>query len=279
MHFSLTQTFDGRLDAIKHSYTACWTPELDIQLIYAKLNLYAMSALLPLRETNRIDMQDDVNRQIILPRGLESSSLLIARMKELSISPVNKGFLKAGKLSTCPRFYFACLFFTATYLFRSLVDHHPMSRDQASQAVEGLVEARKLFGLVPRLKDAAMAAEVLEKVVDRLRSADAASSLLSSSQLLITNRHGASLLYDILFRMQFRAQRNSYHVSVDRIENTRDDRPPGDTLVIEMQPHLMDSHSIPFDPLLIQDPVENLWLSLDISIDGMVLDLDQQMFF
>ncbi|RYP78084.1 hypothetical protein DL771_000777 [Monosporascus sp. 5C6A] len=105
VHFSLVQAFDSSLDAIRQTYSAQWTPELDIQLQSSKLNLYAMTALLPPREAAEMEVQDSVNMQYILHRGLESSSRILSQMKKFSLLPFENGMSGAGRLISYPRRY------------------------------------------------------------------------------------------------------------------------------------------------------------------------------
>ncbi|RYP17206.1 hypothetical protein DL765_004662 [Monosporascus sp. GIB2] len=282
VHFSLIQAFDSSLDAIKLAYRSQWTPELDIQLQCSKLNLYAMAALLPPPETAEMEVQNTVIIQSIVHRGLESSSRLISQMKDLSLLPFENGLSSAGRLTSYPRLYSADMFFAATYLFRALLDRRLLSPIHASRAVESLAEARKLFALMPRHRDGAMAGEVLEEIVDRARSAGIGSSLLSSTRLCITNRLGASLMYDTLFHIHQAARQNPYLTSApaDRAQAAGVYPPLPDTITptADAQFQAVDIQSIPLNTPLGQDPGEGFWQWLDASINDMIADLDQQTF-
>ncbi|RYP31594.1 hypothetical protein DL767_005703 [Monosporascus sp. MG133] len=282
VQFSFIQAFDSSLDAIKQTYRAQWTPELDIQLQCSKLNLYAMTALLPPREAAEMEVQDRVNIQSILHRGLESSSRIISQMKELSLLPFENGLSNGGRLTSYPRLYSADMFFAATYLFRSLLDRRLLSPTHVARAVESLVEARKLFTQMPRHRDGAMAGEILEKIVDKARSAGIGSGLLSSTQLCITNRLGASLMHDTLFHIHQAARQKPYLTSTpaDQVQAAGVHPPLPDTITptADVQFQAVDIQSIPLNTSLGEDPGEGFWPWLDASINDMVADLDQQIF-
>jgi hypothetical protein len=72
IHVSLTQTFDNGLERIAQDHSSSWTPEANVDLNMAKLNLYAMAFIST--EESQIEADIVAKRQgFIFPRpGLRS---------------------------------------------------------------------------------------------------------------------------------------------------------------------------------------------------------------
>ncbi|KAI1386675.1 uncharacterized protein F4822DRAFT_323886 [Hypoxylon trugodes] len=273
-HLPLVQTFEAALDSIEQIYSTHSMPELNILLQYAKLNLYAMVVLEGSQAGSQVDEQSVLNKRALLLRGLESASRVIYQMKELSLLPVENGVSNAGKLTFYPRQYITNMFFAAIYLFRMLVDCRPIGQMHVTLALGSIAEARDIFRLMPHNRAALMGADFLSRVVDKAHAIDASSSVLSLPQLLITNRLGASLLYDIIFRMRFFARKESNgHLAVQSQERV-DNGLQSDVLAPEARPQPPDIQQEPLDTSLVQHSGENVWFSWDTFSGSVGIDFD-----
>ncbi|KAI1379539.1 hypothetical protein F4677DRAFT_409609 [Hypoxylon crocopeplum] len=275
---ALIETFETHLDAVEQMYGAHLTPELDIQLQYAKLNLYAMVPIESSQAGSQGDIQSVVTKQALLIRGLETASRVVKRVKELSLLPANDGLYNAGKLSLYPRQYVTNMFFAAIYLFRMLVDCRPLNQTQIALTLQSIAEARDIFSLMPHHRTATTGADFLDRVLDKAQTIDASSSVLSIPQLLITNRLGASLLYDILFRMRFFASKKNSVVPQNH-EGTASSIRTETHLTPEVGSQSLDVQQVPFNASLIPHPGDSYWFSWDAFFNDIDLDFNQDMCF
>jgi hypothetical protein len=280
-HFSLTQMFDGSLDSTKLTHVAHWSPELEIHMQYAKLNLYAMTFLLPPPPSvNLVDTQIVINRQTITLLGLESAFNLINHLKNISLLPVDHGEpTDAPKLVCYPKYYFANLVFAAVFIFRVLVVHGLTSQVHRVRGIQSLVEAHKILRLAPYHRDAARAAKILERFADMARSAGQSPlNTQPSIKLAITNRMGASLLWDTLPQSEFRVRGDAAAgraPQVSECDESIDSKTEPLPLAPEMTQQLPDSLSFLGHPLG-QDPGLDSWTTWDAYMNDIVLDTAPQ---
>ncbi|KAK9350933.1 transcriptional regulatory protein SEF1 [Lipomyces doorenjongii] len=207
-HFSLTQTFIANLDALTQIYRQFWTPEVNINFQGAKLYLYAMTFTLTRPQDPAKDCLRLTYQQIILRHGLQSAATLVSSMTKLSLdSPPDELPEAVNKLVFYPKLYFTNLFFASVFLFRVLLSYHTATREDTSLAVSSLTEAHKIFQSVHRHRDGVRAAITIETLVAITRDGSKTDSL-PMSELIITSRLGASLMYDALFRSAQHANRH-----------------------------------------------------------------------
>ncbi|KAI0387995.1 hypothetical protein F5Y04DRAFT_286904, partial [Hypomontagnella monticulosa] len=275
----IIQTFDNSLDIIEQAYAAHWTPELDIQLQYAKVNLYAMAVLGSSQTDMRIDIPGLINKQALLVRGLGSASRVIYQTEALTLLPVQNAISNTGKLTFYPRQYITNSFFAAIYLFRMLVDCRPLSQAQVTLALSSIAQARNVFILMPHHRTAAMGADFLGRILDKAQATDASSGALSLPQLLITNRLGASLMYDIIFRLSHFARRDPSHgMGIQNQGGAADNSQAQESLTSDAIARLLDIQEVSPDMSLIQQHSgESFWASWDASFFGeMEIGLSEQ---
>ncbi|RYP65437.1 hypothetical protein DL771_008309 [Monosporascus sp. 5C6A] len=219
--FSLAQTFDGNLDAVKHRFSAHWTSETEIVFQNAKLNLYSIVINLPLQGDSQPDSQYFMNRQTLLFRGLDSALSLIRHMRYISLSGVVNGqHNDSGRLGFLPRPFFMALFFSAVFLFRMIVNSRTMSQRHKESAIEGMIEAQKMYRQFPQHRYAVMAARWMEDLVSKAHSAIDSNGPVFPTDLIITDCLGASLLWDTLYRGRLMKKADT---GFDRGSETRDD--------------------------------------------------------
>ncbi|KAI9653218.1 MAG: hypothetical protein M1821_007649 [Bathelium mastoideum] len=202
---SLIQTFIDNLDTVKRNYSARWTPELDAQLEYAKLNLYAIAGFLSPQGDFQIFGQDDVERQALLLRGLRSASNLVDRMKTISVRATADGRYDASSLIFYPKYFFTNLFFAVTALFRISTINKECIRAHRPHALQSINDALTIFQLLPNDRDMARVARLTRRILNVMHLETPWSASLCLGKLVIANRLGASLLWDTIFRLQRKA--------------------------------------------------------------------------
>ncbi|KAI1416909.1 hypothetical protein F5Y13DRAFT_101810, partial [Hypoxylon sp. FL1857] len=275
-HLPLIQTFESTLDNIEQTYSTQSTPELSIQLEYAKMNLYAMAVLDSPQADIQIDIQSDINKQAVLIRGLELASRIIYRVKELSLLPVDDGLSNAGKLIYYPRQYITSMFYAAIYLFRMLVDCRPLSRTHVTLALGSITETRDIFKLLPPHRTTGIVADFLDRVVEKAQAIDVSAGALTVPQLLITNRLGASLIYDILFRISSFAKRYS---NIDIGTRNQGEEVVNSSRIVapEIESEAQSTQQTLFDTSLIQQSGEAFWFSWDAFFNDVDISFDQEL--
>lgn len=205
-YLPLTDVFDDNLDAVKQTHRVHWSSELDVHLQTAKLYLYAASAILPLQSNSSRDAETHITRQTLSLRGFNAATTLISTLKALAVSP--PGCSSPSKLSFFPKPFFTGLFFSAVFLFRLIVFFQPTSHAQTARAIQGMADAQFVFQLLPHHRDHARGAKLISKLVEKAESRDASTSHFLSGELVVTNRLGASLLWDTFARIHVGAQNN-----------------------------------------------------------------------
>ena len=276
-HISLTNAFDGSLDTVKQSYLAQWTLELDVQLQAAKLNLYASSALLPLQHNVLADAQNLINRQTLYLRGLESATTLIKHMKNMALSKASEGQYPAGKLTFFPKHFFTSLFFSAVFLFRIFVYLQPPSHAHTARAMQGMFDAQSIFQLLPHHRDLVRAARLIGKLAEKAQTADTAGNHSPLAELVVTNRLGASVLWDTFARMRVRANLERSNGEGRATQEMRligpDPLPPAP----EMKWRIQNAAVAPIGTTAAEKQETDSWASWDAVLDGFEFDFGQQM--
>ncbi|KAK5058862.1 hypothetical protein LTR84_011126 [Exophiala bonariae] len=212
-YFTHSATFDRLLDQIKDKYFPEWTPNLEILLLGSKLYLYALSFVfisdllsssLPLKLTTSISAQ----HYLVVQKGLHSALQLINTISDISLSTrPNIADYPVGLLTFHPKSYFTDLYFAVMFIFRVAIgDNQVFPTQNRKDIVSALQAAHKIFRSFPSHRDHARAALNVEFAVQiiRERSQSHSQSTLSGStigSLFVTNRLGASLLYDGSFHI------------------------------------------------------------------------------
>lgn len=275
-HISLTNAFDGSLDTIKQTYLAHWTPELDIQLQIAKLNLYAASALLRFQRNSLTDTQHLINREALFLRGLESAMTLIKHMKNMAVSSYCEGQYPAGKLTFLPMHFFTSLFFCTAFLFRIFVYHQPLGHTHTTRAIQGMLDAQSIFQLLPLHRGFARAAMLIGKFVEKAEPTDPAGSHSLLPELIITNRLGASVLWDTFAQMRLNANPERSNGGRGNTKKRRivglDPLPPAPEMKRRIQKCREELIRIP----IAEEQEANSWAFGDIDLDGFGFDFNQQ---
>ena len=276
-HISLTNAFDGILDTVKTTYSTQWTTELDIQLQTAKLNLYATSALLPLQHNSLADAQILINRQTLFLRGLESATIVINHMKNMALLSDSNGQSPAGKLPFLPSHFFCNLFFSAVFLFHTTVYHKPLSHDHTTRAIQGMLDAQSTFQLLPHHRSLARSARLVGKLVEKAQAAGAAGSHWPLVELTVTNRLGASILWDTFARMRVTANLGRSNGEGHALQKMRligpDRLPPAP----EMKWRLRNTEVALIRTTTAEEQELDSWASWDVDLDDFVFDFDPQM--
>jgi hypothetical protein len=188
----------------------------------------------------------------------------------------------ANELLFYPNHYLTKLMFTAVFLFRMLVDQGLTAPTHRTRAIQGMIEARDIFRLIPPYRRTTSPANHLETMINWVRSLPEQPSpgLQSSIRLTVTNRLGASLLWDTLPMRDFIA-RSGHAAGGSWLQ-----APEGgasDTTMVEPLPYApgtgsqMLDGSMPFlDRQLEQERVDPgvSWASL--MNDVIFLDADQE---
>jgi hypothetical protein len=275
-HISLTNAFDGILDTVKQTNSAQWTTELDVQLQTAKLNLYATSALLPLQHNSLADAQILINRQTLFLRGLESATTLINHMKNMALLPDSNGQPPAGKLPFLPSHFFYNLFFSAVFLFHTIVYLQPLSHAHTAGAIQGMLDAQSTFQLLPHHRGLARSARLIGKLVEKAQSKGAGSQW-PLVELTVKNRLGASIMWDTFARMRVTANLGHGNGEGQAMQKMRligpDPLPPAP----EMKWRLRNAEVALIRTTAAEEQELDPSASWDVDLDDYVFDFDHQM--
>ena len=278
---SLTQLFVRHLDDIKRRYSASWTPELEIALHAAKLNLHAMGLLLPLREDSNINGQRAILMQTSLLRGLESASALIDQVEKLCLSPVSEGSYPGGSFTFHPKHYFTSLFFAATFLFRIVTNKYFVTEEHRAFAIKGVTKAHGIFRCFPNERDPTRAARLIERFVKVAQATEASPNSFPLSELVITNRLGASVMWDTFFRiMQYMRSKDA---NKEIVSTLKWDLPnPAGEDDLPLAPEMKEDIQAPCPPSIGTFPITQMpeaayWTSWDSFANDYGLGFDQQL--
>ncbi|KAI0900167.1 hypothetical protein F4806DRAFT_279974 [Annulohypoxylon nitens] len=283
---SLLQAFESNLDTIEQTYATHSTPNLDIQLQYAKLNLYSLASLAPSNSDAGSDTHTLVTAQALLTRSLESASRVIHQTRSLNHLPFY------------PRQYLTNTFFASIYLFRILASCRPLSPSHAALALSSIAVARDTFHSIPSKSNrtASLSSDFLRRVHERAQALCTSSTAFSLPRPQIANRLGASLVYDTIFRVRFSPnQPNHDDRTKDKdkdlmTENRRseiehaENIPQLNSSVVVSETHTqpqlpsVEDQQPAFDMTLTQCPGDDFWLSWDTLFDNTELSFDQQLF-
>ncbi|XDG09278.1 hypothetical protein ABKA04_008893 [Annulohypoxylon sp. FPYF3050] len=269
------QAFESNLDAIEKTYATHSNPELDIQLQYAKLNLYSLAAVASSNTDASSDTHMIITTQTLLTRGLESASRVIHQTQSLN------------QLPFCPRQYLTNTFFASIYLFRILISCRPLSSFHAALALSSIAAARDTFQSIPSEynRTSAIGADFLRRVHEKAQALDTSGTTFSLPRPQITNRLGASLVYDTIFRVRFSPKDSTVEKPQIQTEHA-EDAPRLNSRIItpeihpqaHPQPQPLESQQAAFDMTLTQCPGDDFWFSWDTLFDNTELSFDQQLF-
>ena len=199
-HFSLTQHFERQLDVTKADHLSCWTPTLEVELQGAKLYLYATTLALPAAGSAKDASAQSLHQEIALQKGLSAAMTLIMNTTTLNCTPSDSHYDLTGATAFYPKQYFTTLFFAAAFLFRFLSSSRAATQQDRGLAVTALMDAHKIFQSFHKHRDHVRAALHIETFVEILRfEYTAARRSSSSTDLVVTSRLGASVMWDAVF--------------------------------------------------------------------------------
>ncbi|KAI1874040.1 uncharacterized protein JN550_002619 [Neoarthrinium moseri] len=207
-HLALIQTFDGNLDGIKAMYAASWGPSVDCQLQYAKMNLYTFALTPPAAQSGggggvHVNTPSSIaNRRIMYAKGMEAALALIQRVKEIRAASEAGDQETAIPLLFYPKYFFENLFFAAVFLFRVLANKSVAGPTHRSMALRAMADAHDIFQLLPNSRDFARAAKWVSAMMERAHAIESAPGPSPFAEITVTNRLGASLLWDTVAQLR-----------------------------------------------------------------------------
>lgn len=251
--FSMTQTFEVQLDTISSQFRDSWSESLEAQLLAAKIYILGIPLTQDLPFDHEKLSQALLNRQLVLEKGKKASSELISAMVNLSNLSVPGRRYASGVLTFYPKHYFSSLVVAAAFLFRYMITSQDATQEQQEQVIGHIAEAHKILQSFPDNRDAVRACINIETFVNAARN----NNGRDTSELLVKNRLGASVLHDALFRA---AQHRNRH-PVDGSS------PP----VIQWSGlDAENSHRIPLAPeQKVVSPKNHLWSDSHVTSGGM----------
>ena len=199
---SLTSFLDRELESIKTSYYDVWSPELEMQLEAAKLNLYALCFV----NEQRLAPQSSASRsrvstysQLIWQQGLMAASRLISTFADIHTNTTDlpesitySAVTGSGSshLLFYPKPYFTSLYFATVFLLRYLVTQPHASQQDREQAINHLSTSHRIFSALGCSRDHKRAGLLIEVLGRMTRSGGLPPNLHIKSRL------GASFVYD-----------------------------------------------------------------------------------
>lgn len=186
--------FVQQLDELKQASLDSWSSELEVEWCNAKLYIYALTFITPIRANSSQSTQEWIHRQRILQKTFEVATNLITqfmKLGQLDASNVQPG----GILKSTPELYFTSLFNATAFLFRFMATFMTPTPTQASRAVSLIIEAHKIFYSRPEHREFTRAAIHIEAFIDILKQG-APSGM---SELAVRNKLGASVMFDAVF--------------------------------------------------------------------------------
>ncbi|KAF4336667.1 glycosyl transferase [Fusarium beomiforme] len=207
LHSSQTQNFINELEMLKGSNQHTWSPEAEINLQGAKLYLYAMTLLLPVPDEPVEALQAISNRDTMLQNGLMSASALISKM----LCRSREQIAPSPEIFTCsiafwPKTQITYLFYASTFIFRVLLSHSNLTRQDRTLAMSRLADAQTVFKMEPPHPDRTRAALLIQRLIEVVHAytmEDESGShveALPPRDLLVTGRLGASVMFDAILR-------------------------------------------------------------------------------
>ena len=197
-YFTKVMMFDRIFDQISSKYHQHCTSDLELTLDSSRLYLYAFAFMTCAPTGSATAMRASAQHYLILQKALAAASRLIANLTNLSQSS-SPSATSVGLLSFYPRHYFEMLFFAAIFLFRILINGQGALSHNRAEMISSLQAAHKIFQSFPQHRDHTRAAINIELFVKILRDGRSVGRKRLDS-LVITNRLGASIMYDSIFR-------------------------------------------------------------------------------
>ena len=167
-----------------------------------------MTFTIPVQPDALNDSRRQINRQMVLHKSLTAASRLIAAAISISDQPVASGFYPNGTLTFAPKQVFTSLMNATAFLFRFLATFATPTPEQETLATGSIIEAHKIFQSFPDNRDMMRAAIHTEMFVSILRDKRSPGRALYLRELVLTNRLGASVMYDAIFRSSMQRNRD-----------------------------------------------------------------------
>jgi hypothetical protein len=231
----------------------------------AKLNLYALSALLP----SAMESQAIINRRTLFLRGLDSAIALIDTMKGFAVFSEEPQLQAQGKLPFLPKHFFTALFFAAIFVFRLFVFSQPLVNMNSTRAIQAMLDAQTVFQCIPDHRNYARAARLIEKLVEIAQQRDM-DSQPPLEEMAVTNRLGASLLWDTFARISAVSNGNWKGVQEQRLVGP-EPLPPAPDMKCERE----GQHGLELNGALHKEQ-EEAWTTWGNSLDDFVFGFDGQ---
>ncbi|KAK5958608.1 Regulatory protein leu3 [Knufia fluminis] len=197
-HFSLTQTFETQLDAIRIEFQQSWSWNLETQWQWVKFNILGTTLTQELPRDDEQMSKAFLYRQIVLEKCMKAAASYITTMTDLSNQSIAGQRYVSGILTFYPKHYFTSLLAAAAYLFRYLIAFEGATQTQQTLAVTRITEAHKILQSFPDHRDAVRGCVNIETFVNAVRNPSAGG--VPASELVYKDRLGASVLKDALFR-------------------------------------------------------------------------------
>ena len=198
-YFTNVATFDRIFEQIKQNYLQYWTTDLEIALDGARLYLYAFTFMCSAPIGSSSALRASAQHYLILQKALAAASQLVSNLSDLGLSSSPSMLCSAGLLTFYPKYYFTSLFFAAVFLFRILISGQAVLSHNRTDMVSSLQAAHKIFQSFPQHRDHTRAAINIEIFVKILRDGHSVGRKRLDT-LVISNRLGASVMYDSIFR-------------------------------------------------------------------------------
>ena len=207
-HFSLTQTFEAQLDAIRTEFQQNWSWNLEAQWQRTKLYVLGITLTQETPSDNEQISHAFMFRQIVLEKCMNAASSYITTMTDLSNQSIPGQRYASGILTFYPKHYFTTLIAAAAYLFRFLIGYQGTTESQRKLAMTRITEAHRIFQSFPDHRDAVRACISIEYFVNAIKNPPAGG--VPPTELAIKNRLGASVFNDAVFRAT--QQRNRHPI-------------------------------------------------------------------
>ena len=191
-NFSMTESFLQQLKTLRTLSHENWGLALEVQ--YQAIILYVLGITFTVGY-QQDDHQAIAYQQISLQKCLNASCSFVSTMTTISNQEVPGHNFWSGELTFYPKHYFTSLMMAAAMLFRFLIASTTATQSQQSLAITRLTEAHKIFQSFPDHRDAVRACINIEAFIHVLRTTKS-----ETTDLLVNNRYGASVMHDATFR-------------------------------------------------------------------------------
>lgn len=206
---TLLNIFNNELDAIFTMHKDLWSPELEIQLLGAKLYLFSLCLSVSSDRRGHIGQFGGLpnldSARLTVQLGLPSAVSLIHNVSKLN----NESRADSNQLGEdsallhYPKYYFRLVMFAVVFLIRFLSANSKSAQEDRELAISHITIAHQFFSSFPSSPEISRVAEVIEALVRGLKD-DGADTLPP-----VRTRLGASLMYNTLDSFQLEPDSDS----------------------------------------------------------------------